>query len=64
MSDTSSERITIRIPEELGGRLRYRSRTNGQTGSDLVRAPLQNYLGAAEERILVSYLCHLAVQAV
>lgn len=45
MSDMSSERITIRIPGELGGRLRHRSRTNGQTESDLVREALENYLG-------------------
>ena len=45
MSDMTSERITIRIPEELGGRLRHRSRTNGQTESDLVRDALENYLG-------------------
>jgi len=45
MSDMSSERITIRIPEELGGRLRHRSRSNGQTESDLVRDALENYLG-------------------
>jgi predicted DNA-binding protein len=45
MSDMGSERITIRIPEELGGRLRHRSRTNGQTESDLVRDALENYLG-------------------
>jgi predicted DNA-binding protein len=45
MSDMSSERITIRIPAELGGRLRHRSRSNGQTESDLVRDALENYLG-------------------
>src|SRR5579872_640528 len=45
MSDMNSERITIRIPQELGGRLRHRSRTNGQTESDLVRDALENYLG-------------------
>ena len=45
MSDMNSERITIRIPENLGGRLRQRSRVNGQTESDLVREALENYLG-------------------
>jgi predicted DNA-binding protein len=40
-----SERITIRIPQELGGRLRHRSRIKGQTESDLVREALETYLG-------------------
>jgi predicted DNA-binding protein len=66
MSDTSSERITIRIPGELGGRLRHRSRIKGQTESDLVREALENYLGRsngersafelAEEAGLIGYL--------
>jgi predicted DNA-binding protein len=41
----NSERITVRIPQELGGRLRHRSRMKGQTESDLVREALQTYLG-------------------
>jgi len=45
MSDMSSERITIRIPGELGGRLRHRSQIKGQTESDLVREALETYLG-------------------
>jgi predicted DNA-binding protein len=45
-----SERITIRIPEELGGRLRHRSRIKGQTESDLVREALEHYLGRSGER--------------
>jgi len=45
MSDMSSERITIRIPGELGGRLRHRSRIKGQTESELVREALETYLG-------------------
>ena len=44
-SDMSSERITIRTPEELGARLRHRSRTSGQTESDWVRIALEKYLG-------------------
>lgn len=44
LSDMGSERITIRIPEELGGRLRHRSRIKGQTESDLVREALETYL--------------------
>lgn len=45
MSDMSSHRITIRIPEILGQRLRNRSQIKGQTESDLVREALENYLG-------------------
>jgi predicted DNA-binding protein len=45
MSDMSSNRITIRIPETLGQRLRSRSRMKGQTESDLVREALESYLG-------------------
>jgi predicted DNA-binding protein len=51
MSDMSSERITVRIPEELGGRLRHRSRSNGQTESDLVRDALENYLGRSSAEL-------------
>ena len=47
----SSQRITIRIPETLGQRLRKRSRIKGQTESDLVREALESYLGqSAKER--------------
>jgi len=45
MSDMSSHRITIRVPETLGQRLRNRSRIKGQTESQLVREALENYLG-------------------
>jgi len=45
MSDMASHRITIRIPENLGQRLRNRSRIRGQTESDLVREALERYLG-------------------
>jgi len=48
MSDMSSERITVRIPQELGGRLRHRSRIKGQTESDLVREALETYLGRSD----------------
>ena len=44
MSDMNPERITIRIPGELSGRLRHRSRIKGKTESDLVREALENYL--------------------
>jgi predicted DNA-binding protein len=48
MSDMVSQRITVRVPANLGNRLRYSSRAGGQTPSDLVRVALENYLG--EER--------------
>ena len=46
MSDMSSQRITVRVPAELGARVRNRSRAKGQTPSDLIRVALENYLGA------------------
>ena len=46
MSDTmASQRITVRVPKNLGTLLRNRSRTQGQTPSDLVRVALEQYLG-------------------
>jgi predicted DNA-binding protein len=45
MSDMASDRITIRIPETLGQRLRHRSRMKGQPESALVREALETYLG-------------------
>jgi predicted DNA-binding protein len=41
----STHRITIRVPEPLGERIRKRSRSKGQTESELVREALENYLG-------------------
>jgi predicted DNA-binding protein len=49
MSDMASDRITIRIPETLGQRLRYRSRMRGQPESELVREALETYLGQPTE---------------
>ena len=49
MSDMSSSRITIRIPEVLGKRLRKRSRMRGQPESELVREALETYLGLPAE---------------
>jgi metal-responsive CopG/Arc/MetJ family transcriptional regulator len=40
-----SQRITIRVSETLGSRLRIRSRAKGQSPSELVRVALENYLG-------------------
>jgi metal-responsive CopG/Arc/MetJ family transcriptional regulator len=45
MSDMSSTRITVRVPEALTARLRSRSRAKGTTESELVREALENYLG-------------------
>ncbi|MGA8308616.1 MAG: hypothetical protein WB755_01185 [Terriglobales bacterium] len=45
MSDMSSDRITIRVPQALGQRLRSRSRLKGQAESELVREALESYLG-------------------
>jgi predicted DNA-binding protein len=49
MSDMASDRITIRIPETLGERLRHRSRMRGQPESALVREALETYLGQSSE---------------
>lgn len=49
MSDMSSHRITIRIPDGLEQRLSIRSRMKGQTESELVREALENYLGQSKE---------------
>jgi hypothetical protein len=42
-----SGRITFRIPQTLGGRLRQRSRIQGKTESVLVREALETYLAGA-----------------
>jgi predicted DNA-binding protein len=49
MSDMASNRITIRIPETLGQRLRHRSLMRGQPESALVREALETYLGQPTE---------------
>jgi predicted DNA-binding protein len=46
MSDMSSSRITVRVPEALTSRLRSRSRAKGTTESELVREALESYLGS------------------
>jgi predicted DNA-binding protein len=45
MSDMASDRITVRLAGALGDRLRYRSRSEGRTESDLIRQAIENYLG-------------------
>ena len=45
----TSARITIRIPETLGQRLRHRSRLKGQPESELVREALETYLGQSTD---------------
>ncbi|HEY4960918.1 MAG TPA: ribbon-helix-helix protein, CopG family [Terriglobales bacterium] len=49
VSDMASDRITIRLPETLGQRLRHRSRIKGQPESELVREALETYLGQPTE---------------
>lgn len=44
----ASNRITIRVPDPLGERLRHRSRLKGQTESELIRAALEAYLGQSK----------------
>jgi predicted DNA-binding protein len=41
----ASDRITIRLSETLGERLRRRSRLEGQPESALIRQALETYLG-------------------
>lgn len=41
----ASNRITVRVPKQLEALLRHRSRTRGQTPSDVVRDALETYLG-------------------
>jgi predicted DNA-binding protein len=41
----ASDRITVRVPANLGARLRDRSRVKGQTPSDVIRVALESYLG-------------------
>ncbi len=41
----ASNRITVRVPEELTSRLRNRSKARGTTESELIREALENYLG-------------------
>jgi predicted DNA-binding protein len=49
MSDMASDRITIRIPETLGQRLRSHSRMQGKPESELVRQALESYLAQPGE---------------
>jgi len=49
MSDMSSHRITIRIPQHLQRRLRSRSRLSGRPESELVREALETHFGQAPE---------------
>jgi len=50
MSDMATQRITIRVPEDLGERLRQTSRIKGRTTSELVRVALENYLSQKSKR--------------
>lgn len=44
MSDMASNRLTVRVPQNLNTRLRSRSRTEGTTESELIREALERYL--------------------
>jgi len=49
MSDMSSSRITVRVPQTLTARLRTHSRAKGTTESELVREALETYLGKTKK---------------
>jgi hypothetical protein len=64
MSDMATQRFTVRVPEDLGSKLRRTSRDKGRTPSDLIRLAVENYLKEepvrgsayeAEPRALVSH---------
>jgi len=55
MSDTmASQRITVRIPQSLGKRLKKQASLKGQPESELVRKALEDYLGGSKP-ILSAY---------
>ena len=47
--DMAPRRLTVRIPNTLGQRLRRRSQMKGQSESALVREALESYLGQTAE---------------
>ena len=49
MSDMSSARITVRVPQALTARLRSHSRAKGTTESELVREALETYMGKTKK---------------
>jgi len=44
MSDMTSNRISVRIPDTLASRLRSRSRAKGRTESEVIRQALEEHL--------------------
>jgi len=60
MSDMASNRITIRVPHPLGERLRHRSRLQGKTESEFIRAAVETYLGQSQEENLAFELAEEA----
>ena len=50
MSDMSTNRITVRVPEMLTTRLRKRSRAEGTTESEVIREALEKYLGKSDSQ--------------
>jgi predicted DNA-binding protein len=55
-----SQRITVRVPKGLGLRLRDRSRAEGQTPSNIVRAALETHLGLGSGRVSAFELAQAA----
>lgn len=47
----ASNRITVRVPKPLEALLRHRSRSRGQTPSDVVREALETYLGRGSQSL-------------
>ena len=43
-SDMATQRFTVRVPKDLGSRLRRTSRDKGRTPSELIRLAVENYL--------------------
>jgi predicted DNA-binding protein len=49
MSDMADHRITIRVPETLGTKLKGRALVQGRSESQVVREALETYLGQGTE---------------
>jgi predicted DNA-binding protein len=49
MYDMADDRISVRVPEHLGQRLRQRAKIKRTPESELVREALESYLNAPQE---------------
>jgi len=47
--DMADHRISVRVPEHLGQKLRQRAKIKGTPESELVREALDSYLNASQE---------------